>query len=205
VLEIAARFSSVSEVAIIHIYCQFDQPATLTAPGIISSLIKQLLSHLESLGKAIDPKTQDQLSKAERHGRTQLDAEEGFDILLRLVQRFSKTFLIIDGLDECNSGQESGHDGLDDVNKILRFAKRLLKLSSATIIKIFLSSRLEADVSRYIPDCYQVSVSKSHMNGDIATFVEDEVEDKIWAAGRTDDYSLVQDIKRELVNGAQGM
>jgi hypothetical protein len=205
VQEIITQFSSVAGVAVVHIYCQFDEPVTVTTPGILNSLIKQLLFRLETLGKANDSFIQDRLIKAYRQGRTQLDAEEGFDILLHLVQRFSKTFLIIDGLDECNSSLEARQDGSDEANKILRFAKRLLNNPSMSTIKIFFSSRFEVDVGRYVSGCYHVSLSKSNVDGDIATFVEDEVEDKIWVAGRTDDYNLVQEIKRQLIIGAQGM
>lgn len=42
-------------------------------------------------------------------------------------------------------------------------------------------------------------------NRDIKIFVEEEVEDKIWATGRTDVRDLADEIKLKLVSGAQGM
>jgi hypothetical protein len=177
----------------------------MTVSGVISSLIKQLLFHLEAIGKAHEASIQDSLNKAHRYGRTQLVAEEGFEMMLSLAQKFSKVFIMLDGLDECNTSKGNVPDTAEEATRLLRFAKRLLGSSSKASIKLFLSSRFEVDVRKAIPSCLHVSLSQDNVTGDIVTFVEEEVEDKIWAAGCTEDYDLVQDIKRRLILGAQGM
>jgi len=200
--EMRKRFSMSADVAIIYVYCQYDEPETLNSSSIVRSLIKQILFHLEAMGKP-DITIQDKLNKAHRQSRCHLGAEEGIEMLLSLLRKFSKVFIMIDGLDECHSVK--GHDTLDEATKLLRYLKRLLAVPTTVTAKLFLSSRFEVDVRRWIPSCVHVSLSQSNVQVDIKSFVEEEVEDKIWAAGRIEDYNLMQEIKEKLVLEAQGM
>jgi hypothetical protein len=172
---------------------------------IASSLIKQLLFCLEASGSSSDPFIIKQLSKAYRQGRSHLSPEEAFDMIVILVRKFSKVFIFLDGLEECNSDPDESNSMSDESTKLLKFAKQLLERSSTTTLKLFLSSRLEVDVPRSIPSCTQLTICQADVQRDIEKFVEEEVEDKIWLGGRTEDRELVQEIKQKLVSEAQGM
>ncbi|PVH84640.1 ankyrin [Cadophora sp. DSE1049] len=205
VQEVRSRFSSAADVAVVHVYCQYDEPGTWNTPRIVSSLIKQLILQLEAIAKPIESTVQDKLKQAHRQGRARLDAEEGFEILLGLTRKFSQVYIVLDGLDELTDDKQRVGGTSDEVTALLRLVKRLLTHKSRTLLKLFLSSRFEVDVRKSIPSSLEISLLDSNVNRDIEVFVEEEVEDKIWAAGLTDDRDLADEIKLKLVSGAQGM
>jgi hypothetical protein len=194
-----------AKIAVAYIYCQHDEPATLSAPGILSSLIKQLLLQLEVLPDSDDGGFRETLAKAQRQGRVQLDADDLMGTFKILIGKFDQTFVIIDGLDECDAIKSPIPGSTEVSGTLLRLLMLALKTISPGMLKIFLASRPEVDVRRMIPDSYHIQLSVKNVEPDIATLIEEEVEDKIWIAGKVEDYDLVQRIKRELLSGAQGM
>ena len=145
------------------------------------------------------------MKQARRQGRARLDAEEGFEILLGLTRKFSQVSIILDGLDEQKNDKQRVSGASDEATALLILVKKLLTHRSRTMLKLFLSSRFEVDVRRSIPSSLEIWILDGNGNRDIKIFVEEEVEDKIWATGRTDVRDLADEIKLKLVSGAQGM
>jgi hypothetical protein len=171
----------------------------------LNSLLKQLLVHLEFVGQPTDASTDEKLSIAQRQGRNSLSSEEAWEIVLSLARKFAKMIIVIDGLDECCSQRPGIYDSEDEAIKLLKLVQQCLQRRLSTAVKFFLSSRMDIDVRKSIPSSMVLLVSQNNVSKDIEVFVEEEVEDKIWAAGRTDDKELLDDIKKELIIGAQGM
>ena len=145
------------------------------------------------------------MKQARRQGRARLDAEEGFEILLGLTRKFSQVSIILDGLDEQKNDKQRVSGASDEATALLILVKKLLTHRSRTMLKLFLSSRFEVDVRRSIPSSLEIWILDGNGNRDIKIFVEEEVEDKIWATGRPDVRDLADEIKLKLVSGAQGM
>jgi hypothetical protein len=191
---------------VIHVYCQHgERDALNTTSLILNSLLKQLLVHLEFVGQPKHASTDEKLSIAQRQGRSSLSSEEAWEIVLSLAQKFAKVIIVIDGLDECSSQRPGVYDSEDEAIKLLKLVQQCLRRRLSTALKFFLSSRMDVDVRKSIPSSGGLLVSQNNVSKDIEIFVEEELQDRIWAGGRTSDIELLDDIKRELVRGAQGM
>jgi hypothetical protein len=87
---------------------------------------------------------------------------------------------------------------------VLHSLERLLRDRSAKL-KIFVASRKEIDVGRYLSGCMHISVSEENIASDIRLYVEKAVAINIVTKGLTSTPSVIQDIKTSLIKGSQGM
>lgn len=136
--------------------------------------------------------------KLERHfqkGRRALFPQELTNLFLELLPCFDKTIFFVDGLDEC-SPKES--------DQILYSLERIFR-DRSTKLRIFIASRQEMDINRFLPDCLHISVSNENIAPDICVYVEEVVEIKIVRKGLTSAPSVIKDVKTSLVKGSQGM
>ncbi|KAF4627332.1 hypothetical protein G7Y89_g10821 [Cudoniella acicularis] len=184
--EIRASLSTAANFAVIYVFCQYDSPGTSNTSSIISILVMQLLLQLEAAGKLNEPTIEDNLKNAHRQDKTKLSTSEAYEILLSLAGEFSRIFIILDGIDALNASKENENDP-DEAATLLRVVRKLLTSPVNVTIKFFISSRFQVDDKSFIQSSLQLSLSEGNVQADIRTFVDEEVEDRIWAAGRTDD------------------
>ena len=100
----------------------------------------------------------------------------------------------MDGLDECVPNESD--QVLDSLKQLLRDNVKL---------RVFVASRKEMDVSRYLSGCLHISVSEENIASDIRLYVERAVVIKIVKKGLTDTSSVIQDITTTLIRESQGM
>jgi hypothetical protein len=94
-----------------------------------------------------------------------IDDEAATQLLCEFVDAFPQTTLVLDALDECNEAVRMGF--IDLLEKLVRDA--------AKPIKIFISSRLDSDVTERLKGGPNVAITATDNQNDIAVFVEAEI------------------------------
>ncbi|KAI9877745.1 MAG: hypothetical protein M1830_002941 [Pleopsidium flavum] len=197
VVEAAKRRSPITGVAVLYVYCRYDQQETLSASTLLASFIKQLLFYLEVVRTPCPSLIREQLAQGYRQCRAMLDLDQATEILLCLNSGISEVIYVIDGLDECNS---------NEATRVLRFVKKALDASSAQrILRVFISSTKEVDVPRLVPSTAHIALSLKTTSRDIRSYVEKIITERNAEVELTKDLLLLQDVKRKLIEGAQGM
>ncbi|GAW23347.1 hypothetical protein ANO14919_129030 [Xylariales sp. No.14919] len=177
-----------SDCVISFFFVDSGNQRSLSADTIIRSLLRQRLNPTDI--------PQDVMESLER-----LDPSSGVNDLVKLLRIMMPparvSYIVIDGLDECEK---------PDRDKLLTALSSLVLRGEN--IRLFLSSResLRGEIEKRYPAFDSLSMSCPSAYGDISSFIEDTVREKIQndelAIG---DPSLEEDIKLALFHGAQGM
>jgi hypothetical protein len=106
-------------------------------------------------------------------------------------------YIIIDAIDECAPAERT---------EVLQVLQELLALPSM-VVKVFVVSRdgMRKEVEGIFKSYYHQSTNCREVAIDIATFIEDEVQDKINKPTIVKDPQVVSNIQEALTNGASGM
>jgi hypothetical protein len=194
----AAKERSLSTGAgVAYFYCDYAQSETLTSAAIFRSFMKQLITHYGILRKPLPQYVDERLEQAHRLGWISFDPAELCSILLDLIIPLSETFLILDGLDECDPKERR------DILKLIASSPK--RLGPKRICKFFVASREEVNVRHWVPNCYYISINDKNIYSDICSFVDRTVDNKIEEGSLMATSSLVNDIKQKLIEGAKGM
>lgn len=181
------------ELAVIYHYCEFSDPQSLEPTTILGTLIRQLLETVaipEALGEQIE-------RCFEPRGR-EATPEELLDIFKHALLRFSKIYVLVDGLDECKTA---------DIVLLLRmFQLLLLPETGRPSLKIIIFSRHTEAISRLLTSCPHLEISVEKISLDINRFIEDTVRSKISCGDlEITDELLEKEVIKTLKAGAHGM
>ncbi|RYP58479.1 hypothetical protein DL770_010415 [Monosporascus sp. CRB-9-2] len=125
------------------------------------------------------------------------ELDEVVELLQGITPVRKPSYLIIDGLDECDKPER---------NKLLKALSTLAFPALNT--KLFLSSRssLSEEIQNTFPSFERLTMSESLVHDDIKTYVNGVIEQKLENKDlRVGDASLIEDIKQALIQGADGM
>ncbi|ORX91468.1 hypothetical protein BCR34DRAFT_501433 [Clohesyomyces aquaticus] len=159
VVDYLHQLSSVDrDLAVTYIYCNFRQQHLQSPEQLISNLLKQLLQQLPSIPifvKALYDR------HVERQSRPPI--EEITQAMRLVLERFSRTFVIVDALDEC---QDTG-------NHRQRFVAELFSLRASTHINIFVTSRFLADIEKEFEESLTLEIQAR--DSDIREYLEERL------------------------------
>ncbi|KAH8125152.1 ankyrin repeat protein [Trichoderma asperelloides] len=125
------KFGQDSTVGIAFIYCNFQRTSDQQVNSLLMSLLRQLSERRPSLPSIIQDLYN---SNASKHTRPSLEEIRG--ALQSVAQTYSRIFLIIDALDEC---QASG-------NNRKKFLTEIFTLRDTTKANVFVTSRYVQDI-----------------------------------------------------------
>jgi hypothetical protein len=197
IVEAAKKRSVSTGAAVAYFYCDHAQSETLASTTIFRSIMKQLITHYRILRKPLPQCVDEGLEQAHRLGWKSFDPIELCSFLLDLINSLSETFLILDGLDECDPKER---------RDILKFVTSSLKRpGSKRICKFLVASREEVNMRHWVPNCFQISINDKNIHSDICSFVDRTVDNKLEEESLVATPSLVNEIKKRLIEGAKGM
>lgn len=175
-------------VGIAYFYFDYKTKADQSPSKVIAALIKQLCLPRKELHPSVE-KLYNQYSAV---AVANMDIQELEKLLAELCMDFSKVFIVIDALDECEKPQRS-----ELIQLILR--------ARTPKVRILATSRNEPDIWVIFQDEAAILNIKPHRD-DIDAFVRAEVEKSI-VEGRLSlgDPGLKEIIIKKLTGGAQGM
>lgn len=205
VIEDSMQLSQSDEsCALAYFYCSRDtsQPQRADPPSILACLARQLSS--TSTKHAIAPPT---IALHESFHSTSGSREvptidEIIELILDLTNLYSRTTIVVDALDECDS--VTRWKLIDALNNIVD--------NSDSLVKVFLSSREEGDLRLFIQDHTGVQVTGLQNGEDIRRFVEFETDRMVFKRQilsrirkQSTKDGLKQHIKDDVVSKANGM
>lgn len=109
------RASPDPDIGIAYIYCNYKELEEQTITGLIASLIRQLVERRSAMP--------DEVQKLYQHHTglgTRPRLADYSQLLQFIASRFSKVFLIIDALDECNESDGTRSGLIQEIRKLPR-------------------------------------------------------------------------------------
>lgn len=181
--------------SIAYFYCNRGEPARRDPLIIFSAIVKQLVVPGLGLPKPILSKYK---ARKDEDSLRQLTLDESRELIISLVDIHPKTTIIIDALDETDPGRRQ--ELLNTLEEIVSTSKGLLK--------IFVSSRDDNNISRKLENLPNLYIEASDNEEDIRSFVNREVTKAIDEGCLL--HGIVPDELRQriiftLTSGARGM
>ncbi|KAG8156911.1 hypothetical protein KVR01_013324 [Diaporthe batatas] len=153
-------------MAFAHFYCIEQDEMRNTATAIIRNIVRQIAAVGPTEGVSLNEAVVNMWNKhgqnAGVHDTTTLDEWE--DCLSKLIITFHGVTIVLDALDECKPAQRT------DLTKI--FSSLVERCSN---LKIFVSSRPELDLSRWLEVQSSILMHNNATSKDIATFVREKI------------------------------
>lgn len=196
------RSTSIEEVAsltgegdaLAYIYCEYLSPKTLQPSAVVGTLIKQLL-----LASGISRPMEEKITGCFSYNRYEErcpDYSELAELLRAVATHFSRVFIAIDGLDECEPADQ----------KLIVTSLRALTRMVFPITKLLICSRHEVEIARALGDAPRLRLTAQLNKDDISRYVSTMVNTRIgcgdlFIGGDT----IKSEIIQALVGGAEGM
>lgn len=171
-----------------YVYCNYKDQASQTLPALLASLVQQLVQCSNPI-----PQNIRDLYHQHQSRNTKPSIDDLSTHLQLLATNFSRTFVVIDALDECQDTDETRS----------KFITLLLRLVPANLHLLCTSRRL-GDIENYFAaaSCLEINA----MNEDIETFLTSQVleSERLRSFCRSSE-NLQSTIVDRIVNNAQGM
>ena len=177
--------------AVAYYYCDYADQTTLVSRSIIGSILQQLLHNIQLSSEVAD---------AIRHIFADDNAsptqQELKDILLITMSALPSSFLLIDGLDECD--KETRRDVLSLIKWIIE--------QKVSVVRVYVSSQSDVQILNALASYPRISISSEMLSCDIATYVLDATQSLIQDRQLLlQNPELEQEIIAELIKRANGM
>ncbi|KAF8858382.1 hypothetical protein BDZ45DRAFT_397454 [Acephala macrosclerotiorum] len=184
--ELTTRFSNDPTTGIAYIYCDFRRQDEQKIDNLLASLLKQLAESQPSL-----PGSVKDLYNRHKTKRTQPSLDEISKSLQAVTELYSRVFLVIDAIDECQLSNRCR----------LQFLSNIFNLQAKTKAKLFATSRPILDIEKEFKGCLSLQILasdedvKRYLNGNMSqllTFVSSNPK-------------LQEEITTEIVKAVKGM
>jgi len=138
----------------------------------------------------------EQIDRCYRHGIRKPATEELVAILLSVIQLFSKMYIVIDGIDECENQERVD---------ILSLIRQLTDLKERTCL-VFIASREQIDISKSFIGYSHIHILEANIMSDISSYIDGVINAKVQSKELlVREHSLVGLIVNALSHGARGM
>lgn len=177
--------------SVVYYYCDYALQRTLQAETILGTILKQFF-----VNDRIPNELENKFPRGYGEDAHSLDVNDLTDLVCMAIKTTSLTYLIIDGLDECEKSVRK---------EMLRFVDRPEGIASPDI-KILITCRQEDQLLRSLQKVPMIQLTPSALKDDIRLFVAASVRSRIVSKELTiRDPDLADEISNELVNKAHGM
>ncbi|KAI0907996.1 hypothetical protein F4823DRAFT_625894 [Ustulina deusta] len=169
------KFRDDQSVGIAYIYCSF-QEQTKRPENLLASLLKQLAQRQSSLPRSVkdlyDRHTKDQTTPS---------FNEISRALHSVATTYSRVFIIIDALGECQISDDSQ---TRLVNRT-KFLKEIFNLQDNVVANIFATSRPSKEIPDFFSKCLSLTITATdadiltYLNAKTSDIIDDEMRDTI--------------------------
>jgi hypothetical protein len=180
------RFQNDATIGIAYLYCNFRRQDEQTANDLLASLLKQLAQGQSSLLESV--KDLYEQSKAKR---TRPSFDEISKILQSVAAVYSRVFIIVDALDECQVSDECR----------TRFLTELFNLQAKSGSNIFATSRFIPEITEKFKGSMSLEIRAS--DEDVRKYLDGHMSQLPEFVVRNPD--LQEDIKIGVVKAVDGM
>ena len=195
------RFEAGQSPPPVFFYCSRNaaEPQRSDPAAILSSIVRQL-SCTEPGLPLLSPIIEIYERKGQGFSSYGLQIEESRDLIMRLIEYYPMTTIVLDALDECHPEKRE---------LLLDTIECLLQDSSLGLLKVFISSRDDQDISCTLREYPNLDLVSSRNSADIEAFVREETDrlvrkQRLLRNSRTKE-SLKVLIIEEVARAADGM
>lgn len=181
-----ARFEVTSETAIAYLYCSYKRQQEQKFGDLVASLLKQLLRRLPAL-----PEDVKSLYQRYRNRGTRPDDSEILSALHSVAASRSRTFFIIDALDECTNS--------DGTRK--RLLTEIFKCQSSTTANLFATSRSIPEITTLFQGAPSVEIRAS--TDDVQKYLDNHMTRL--SSCVLQNLALQEAVKAEIIKAVDGM
>ncbi len=183
--DLHTQFRDDVHIGIAYLYCNFRRHADQKVEDLLSSLIRQLSQDQPSLPECLE------ILYNEHIVGTRPSLDELSRALQTVANLFSRIFIVVDALDECQ---------LSDGSRS-KFLAALFALQSKTGANIFATSRFILDVTERFKD--NVSLEIRAHPGDIQRYIEGNIAHMPSCIARSPD--LQKEVMTKIIQAVDGM
>ncbi|KAL9066249.1 MAG: hypothetical protein Q9161_007706 [Pseudevernia consocians] len=165
--DMVKRFRASQSALPVYFYCARTaaEPERSNPNAVLASILRQL-SCVQPDAPLLSPV----IEKYKRHGEgfksKGLDIEDSRDLIVRLVEDYDMSIVVVDALDECDPNMRQ--DLLDAFEHILK--------ESAGLVKIFVSSRNDQDIVYTLRGYPNLDIVSNMNTADIQAYVKVETQ-----------------------------
>lgn len=160
--DMIARFEAGQSARPAYFYCTRSaaEPERSNPNAVLASILRQL-SCVQLGAPILSPVIDKYKKQGEGFKSKGLDLDDSVHLIIRLLEDYSMTTIVVDALDECDPQMRQS---------LLDAFERILK-ESVGLVKIFVSSRNDQDIVCTLRNYPNMSISSNKNTGDIAAFV----------------------------------
>lgn len=181
-----SRFRNEADVGIAFLYCNFRRQHEQKPMDLFLSLLKQLIPKHSPL-----PESVRSLYKHHKSRRSRPSFEEILSVLHSLITNCSKTFIIIDALDECQTADGSRK----------RILSKIFELQAQTELSLFTTSRFIPEIVNEFEESMIVEIRASEE--DVQRYLEGHMSYLSACVSRNS--ALQMEIKDNIIRAVDGM
>ena len=198
--DMIARFEAGQSGLPVYFYCTRSaaEPERSNPDAVLASVLRQL-SCVQPDAPILSPVIEKYKSQGEGFSSSGLDLDDSRDLIIRLIEDYSMTTIVVDALDECDPLMRQSL--LDAFEQILK--------ESLGLVKIFVSSRNDQDIVCTLREYPNMDISSDKNTADIKAYVKTETM-KLVKSGQLLRNSRAKDrmatsIIEQISDGADGM
>ncbi|KAI0531849.1 hypothetical protein GGR58DRAFT_210281 [Xylaria digitata] len=158
--DLDSRFRNDSKIGMAYIYCNFKQQNEQSVDHLLASVLKQLTSSRPSLPDSIK-----NLYDRHKTKRTRLSLDEIVELLQSAAAMYSRVFIIVDALDECQTSDRCW----------AKFLSELFNLQTRHGINIFATSRFIPEIIDHFKTGMLLEIRAS--TDDVARYLEYHIQE----------------------------
>ena len=162
-----------TDTGVTFIYCNYKEPRTPEA--YIKLAMKQLCRRIKPL-----PQELQEMYRRHFKNASQPKSEELKSVFRTILLQFNSVFLVLDALDECT---------LDQREELCRFFSNIIESNTSTtsgrtsrgIVKLFVTSRKEADIERVFQQNLfpTIEIEAVKVDSDIAIYTKAQIKSRL--------------------------
>jgi Cdc6-like AAA superfamily ATPase len=183
--DLISRYQDLN-VGIAYIYLNFRRQEEQRVEDLLASLLKQLSRKLSPL-----PHSLKSLYNSYENKRTRPSSDEILEILLSVTSKYSRTFILVDALDEC---QASG-------GCRTKFLNELFNLQERSGTNVFTTSRFIPEILKRFTESASLEIRAT--DDDVRLYIDSRISGLPTFVSRSSD--LQERIKTEIVKAVDGM
>lgn len=198
--DMMTRFEAGQSSRPVYFYCTRSaaEPERSNPNAVLASILRQL-SCVQPGAPILSPVIDKYKIQGEGFKSKGLDLDDSLGLIIRVLEDYSMTTIVVDALDECDPQMRQSL--LDAFERILQ--------DSVGLVKIFVSSRNDQDIVCTLRGYPNMSISSNKNTGDIAAFVAAETT-KLVKCGQLLRNSRAKEtmtasIIKQVSDGADGM
>jgi hypothetical protein len=181
-----AEFQNDANIGIAYVYCNYRQKQEQRPVDILESLLKQLVQAQPSM-----PESVKSLYKRHKDKRTRPSLDEITNVLYSVVANYSRVFIVIDALDECQASNGSRR----------RLLSEIFGLQDKTGTNLFATSRFLPEIMKEFERSMTLEIRAT--DNDVLRYLDGHMSQLPSYISRS--YALQEEIKTTIVKAVDGM